>query len=485
MKLKLLWIIVVALLVVGGSVTTVAILNSPANVAANALSGVAEDMLEREDVKPIYQTLTGGSVQVSLNSIKKDGENCFGDTHLSGKLYFAEDALMLSDFDAKLGEFEFAGDAYISEEEFYIKEDKILGGAYGMNISTLADDLANSIFAADSGSEYALDQETYDSIIKMLDNVSKNKDIREDAVELLETVSEDFWKIVKDNADISSESTYLRLNGTKTKVRLITITVDAIAMENILMDAYDYLCESEDIIEFIETNEAFLVAMMRDMYPAYYPHYQETYSSLVEAYEKWMEILGERIENRCDALDPTLSLAVNIATPRMRTTLLKLWVTIGKETVLSLDCGEKGIKKTDEISLEMGGVKLSYKVYTEEELTATFIINGQNGLYVYVSVCVNQEKGMYTLTCTKTDRNDRKSWSIKGNIDTNGDTITLTIDNVTRVPATVYAARCEIIIDTDDKMPSPRKDYDTVADITENDIKAWVKKLEELGLRYE
>ncbi len=479
MKAKLLWIVIVAILVIGGSVATVAILNSPANVAANALSDLADDLLEREDIKPFYQTFTNGSVQVSVDKIKRNGEAYAEGTHVFGKAYFSEEALLLSDLDISLGEWKLAGDAYISENEFCIREDKILGGAYGMDFATLANDFANSIFAAGSGSEYALDQETYDSMMEMLNDLSQSKEMINDATELLEIVSKDMWEILTDNAQLTSKNRELRINGKKTKVRLITITLDSIAMENMIMDAYDYFCESEDVIAFIEKYEGYLHAMLREKYP--YNFDIQSDNSLVEIYKKQMETLGGRLENISERLDSFDTLSVCVATRRMSTTLLKLWIEVGEETILSLDCGEKGIKKTDAIRFETKSIKVSYIIKAEEKLTATLSVYGAEIGWHYLSISVNQEKGQYKLTLENQYKDESNKRIINGTIKTNGDTTAFTINTITQPGIElVHSVQCEVIFDTEDKMPSHKIEYKTVADITEKELDAWIEKMKEL-----
>ena len=44
----------------------------------------------------------------------------------------------------------------------------MIGGTYGVDFATLVRNLPNSIFAPDSGSSYALDEETYDQILALL-----------------------------------------------------------------------------------------------------------------------------------------------------------------------------------------------------------------------------------------------------------------------------------------------------------------------------
>ena len=160
MKTKLLITFAVALLVsMVATISGIVVFNSPKTVTAKAVADVVEDVLAREELEPIYKTLTGGSVQFSLDSAKlENGENSFENSvTIAGKTYFNKKAFMLSNFEYKVSDDSFSGNAYISNEEIYFEENKILKDVYGGEFATLADDLANSIFAPNSSSKFSFD----------------------------------------------------------------------------------------------------------------------------------------------------------------------------------------------------------------------------------------------------------------------------------------------------------------------------------------
>lgn len=494
MKAKLLLLItvfVVIALAVGGTIMAVTILKEPAVVATNALGGLVKDVLERDEIEPFCELFTSGSIEASLDGMKANGFDSFGDSSVSGKLYFSEDALMLRNVNVNLadGALDLSGDAYISEDVIYVNEQEILGGTYGINFSTLADDLANSIFAPYSGSEYALDEKTYDTIIKRLDNVSENKMMQSDLEKLSRRVFLDLWEIVLDNAALSSEVVEIDLNGKSTKVRLISITIDSLAMQNIIRAMYEYFCESEEIVAFIEKNENALCGML----DALYPYDWDAYGSLAELYKEKMRELSDTVEDLCNELEPDFSaLSINIATSRISGKLLKLWIGDDRETVLSIDCGKKGIRKTDTVTIEAGEVKILYKVDKKgiKKLGASIAIESHNQ-EIEFSISIDKKEGTYTANF-KHVKNEKNyyvtEWAASGNIATKGSAITFTIDKVNykhRINNSSdwwnrYELECEVIVKLEDEMPMPRKVYKTVADITEEDIENFVKKLEKL-----
>ena len=494
MKAKLLLIIIVIVVIalaVGGTVVAVTILKEPAVVATNALGGLAKDALERDEIKPFCELFTSGSIEASLDGMKVNGYDSFGDSSISGKLYFSEDAFMLRNVKVNLadGDVKLNGDAYISEDVVYVNEQEILGGTYGINFSSLADDFSNSIFAADSGSVYALDKETYDAIMKRLDNVSENKMMQRDLEKLSRRVFLDLWEIVLDHAELSSEVVEIDLSGKSSKVRLISITIDSLAMQNIIRAAYEYLCESKEIVAFIEKHEGALYGMLDVLYP----YDWDAYGSLAELYKKRMSELSDTVEDLCKELESDFrALSINIATSRISGKLLKLWIEDELETVLSIDCGQKGMRKTDTVTIEAGEVKIVYKVDKKgfKKLGASIAIESHNQ-EIEFSISIDKKEGTYTANFThvKNEKNYYLTeWVASGNIATKRSTTTFTIDKVNykhRINNSSdwwnrYELECEVTVKLEDEMPMPRKVYKTVADITEEDIENVVKKLEKL-----
>lgn len=493
MKTKLLIIIaIIMFILIGGTVTGVAILNRPSNIAARAITGVAEDFMRREEIKPIFDVLKSDSAEFTLGNIKTDKKDYSKDLYVSGKLYFAKDSIMLEDFYADLYGTEIYGEAYASKDTIYIYEENILHGAYGADTYSLADELEDSIFAADSKSNYALEEKFYNKLISIIENIDDNKELEKDSTNLTKVLLKDLWKIIIQNADISSENTTTRLNATKTKVRLITITVDDKAMENILWDTYDYLCDSEDILEFIDKHDDELTFFFGDTYK------NKKYTSLYKIYDAWLEDLEEEIEATCDNIDKDFeTINVNIATPKARATLLKLDVEIGDETVFSFNCGNKGIRKTDTLNVEFGNVELCYEVEKNKgnNIEITFDINSSEYQTYSISIDIDTKDNDYTATFVDsyntTGIKYQDKYVIKGTLAIKGAVTTLTIDkinnNYTQTLYDVnysttsnYKLECEFIFNARDKMPSPITSYKSISSITENHMKEWEEKIKKV-----
>lgn len=497
-------------LAVCGAVVGIVLMNQPKVVAANALEGAYEDLLEREEIAPLQDVLNGGSVQFSISDVRaydNEGFDEAEDFYLSGKLYMSKDELMLENFNYAIDGQSISGEVYVSGDEMYVYESNILGNAYGAKFSDLADELARSIFAPQSGSEYAMDEETYENIMKLLEQSDAYKSMENDAKKLAEDVSDDIWKIVIDNATVDSFNKEVRIGGEKTQSRVITISIDDRQAENIVRDVYDYLCESEDIINFLDEYEGVILVALDGSYD------KDRYSSLGEYYEEMMRESEDDVDEMCDELAGEFDeISLTVVTPTMSSTLRKLELRCDSELILSIDCGSKGIKKTDTITIKGYETTMVYTVsessssrtsaslaistgYNDE--TVKFYIDIDKNSDTYVAGYESEHKGYetvydqygyasYDVPCTYYDY-----YEIRGIYRTSGDTTTFSINSISNVYGRDYQddhrttdyreeyrveLNSEFIIDTKDKMPSARRGYMGIDDITEYDIEMWEQK---------
>ena len=492
-------IVVVALL--GVTVAGVVILNSPSIVIARTAKNTVNGFLNRGEIQPLYSTVNGGSLEFSLGEMSEtddDGEkDVFFDGKASGKLYFSKKALMLSDLDAEIDDFKISnGEVYVSRDTIYVSEDEILDGAYGLNIESLLEDLKNSIFAHNSGSDYELDEEIYEQITDVLEKLEENSKLEKDVRKLSKTILKDLAKIVVENSEITSEKTNTRIGGNKEKVRMVTITINEDAAENIIKDVYDYLCESEDIAEFIEKYEDIIISLLGDEYD------EDEYDSLKDAYDELLKDAEEYIDDICDELDDFGTIEVKIATPKAKSKLLKLEISIDDEKILSVDCGTKGIKKTDSISINIADeIEIAYSIKENNKKAVTAVIKLEiDDSTCEISYKINREKETYTIEYKETyetysGAKKTDSYVIKGDFINNRNSITMSVDTITNKYTTdfdddskdteskyVITLDASLTIKTSDRMPKVKKDFNTISDITDKDIEKWLEKIEDLDL---
>lgn len=138
---------------------------------------------------------------------------------------------------------------YYSNEAFIIKSDKLLNNAYGINIKTLREDLDKSVIAPDSGSTYALDQESFDNICKIADML--NGEQTESIENTLRTIfdiklGDEQIKELKEHYRISESKGKIELDGESINVNTTEITIDKEAVQKILSFYADTIRNIED-----------------------------------------------------------------------------------------------------------------------------------------------------------------------------------------------------------------------------------------------
>ena len=512
--------LVVGTTVVGGIVGVIAYyLNQPEIVAAHSLSNFTDDLLARNEIKPIYDTLNGGSVDFNVTDIKYSDSDEYNETFdmsVKGKFYFAEDAMMLKNFYLYSDNQSINGELYISDTEMYIKETEILKDAYGIRLSTLAEDLSESIFAANSNSDYALDKDTYETLLNVCKMLKNSDELKDDAEELYDDISKDIWEIVIESAEVTSANADVRLNGELKNKRVISIKIDEEALDAIIWNTYFYLRDSQDIMEFLDDHEDSFEPILEEITDS-------GYNSISEAYQKIMceaedDVKELRHELRASDFD---SVELKLTTPKLTSKLLKLEVKYNNELMLSLDCGEKGIKKTDTVTLLIPyTLKVTYRVTepSKNKVNAEFVIDNfdKNTDDFKIFVNINNNTGKYeagyvytyngesyidydytTGDYTYLDYSCHVAMNISGKINTVKDTTTITVDKFTLSEKTDYeydyyndytsytdyeysysvSLRSQFVIDTKDEMPDPIS-YKTIDQIRDRDLDNIIERLE-------
>ena len=481
---RLIIFIVVVVAVLGIAVAGYWFLNSPEVVAYRALRGAAIDFTEREEIKPLLNTFKKGSAEFNLNKITMGNEVPF-DGQASGKLYFSSNAFtgnafMLSDFTFKYDSIDINGDLYISDEEIYVEESQVLQGAYGAKFDELADDLSKSIFAPSSNSQYALDQETYDIIIKALESLEDNDVFSKDSKKISKKVGKDIGKIIMSYAETDSEIKEVTIDGKTMEVRIITFSFDAAAKQSIIRDVYKYLCESEDIAEFIDENEDTLAPMLETMYGI------KCEGSLRSEYTKWLTDAEDDVEKLCDKLKYSNTSDVMLTTNKKGVKLLKLELA-SKDTSISLDFGSEGVKEADEIKLVTSDFSITYAIQdndsSQRKMTLTLQLGHVTLLKSVLSINYSDERYTLVLSGMVTDTVDFRI-AIPGSISKKGKTTTFTVDSLeilylegTRIQDTTFNLDLSVTLNTIDKMPKPIMQYQSITVITDQDVHNWKAKL--------
>lgn len=340
-------ILIVALLLVALSVGAAIYLLGPKVTARNAIAGVAGDLLDRDEIKPLAQIFKKGSVSFSAEIDTQAmytpiyGDLYIGeklDLSLDGKLCFGKNSLFLQNADLHLNDFEMRGDLYIGKKYAYLESD-LVGGAVGMIKGEMTDALKSSELARE------MPEELYRELLPLMkeyDGISE--DGRSFGKSLLMEHLTDLIACVEKNATYQSETREVLLQGEPTKCRVITVTLDGEGIRAILCQLSSSL-DDERLCKLIDRNAWLLTGFL-------VPENMKIDS--LSAY------LAQRVENAAPEDDEIWTL--EIATPRFSSKLLSLRMMSEGEPVFSLDFGRDGIQKTDHITACVADSTYTYSI---------------------------------------------------------------------------------------------------------------------------
>ena len=145
--------------------------------------------------------------------------------------------------------------------------------------------------------------------------------------------------------------------------------------------------------------------------------------------------------------------------------------------VFTLDFGKDGLKKTNEITIDIDGEELTYVISenTKKAYEAELEYEGNTIL----EISIDKSNETYTLKLGD------GYLTIKGDFIQKGDTTTITVTKLTSSYSYGDGTKSTdsiktditIVIDEKDNMPDVPSDFDRISDITDKDIEKWIEDL--------
>ena len=470
MTIKMIAAVAACTTVVGGGVTTTAVMNTPKTVTANAISRMFEDVLARDEIKPIYNMLKGGSLEAQVSEVMLKGADKMKGMY-AGKVYFSKDALMLEDVMVQYGNFKIDADLYVSQDTIYLSEQEVLGGEYGINMDTLAKDFEESIFAYDSRSQkYSInDEDTYETLLEAFEDATNSKKATKDAEKILKKYLKKAVKIINKNVEYSSEGDKVRLNGEKKNVRAITVEMDEDALSNIIYEFYEFLVEDKSLVKHFEKYET--------QYAAFVEGLEGDYDSMAEWYEDILDDAEAGVEEFCEEIENSRTFQdweFILYTPKAEAKVLGMELNIGKTNIFALDFGTKGVKNTDEITLSVMDKEISYEIKKNDKDEYKANLKVEDTKIMSINVDRNDDTFEFRVG----------TYEASGKLENRGKQIYIAVEKFAYAPNGVavneYTTNLEILIKEKDRMPSIPKDFNTIADIEEADMDKVLNKISDL-----
>ena len=466
---KIIIIAVVAVLVCIGTVgAVVAILNSPKQVASRALENLVDELLERDEIEPLTQILNGGSVEFTadseaLNDLLKT-KTPYG---VSGKIYFAEKALLVDEFTLIAGNKMINADLYCSEDMIYVENSEIMNGVWGLEKGELYHTWSGSVFAPNSGHDFALDKATFDvvgEILKALDE-DLDKDMIADLEALSDRYLEKAWKLIAKHAEFESEKDEVRINKERKNARVITITLDDQAVIAIMEDFYEYLSEDEKLADLVEEYGDRLTTVLEEVYEI---------DDVTAAYEECLAEIGKDVETAVAKVEAQMEheIIITMVTPTMSAEVLMLNVEYDKADYATIQFGHDGIHKTDCISVNIPGtLEFTYEIKKDnkDEFLAEMKLNGA----MLASLEIDRDEETYEL----------KLWdfyTVEGITKSKSGKSTVTVDKLSMGELETYEnLGITLVFDKKDEMPEPETEITPIFTAKGDDLEACMKEMRE------
>lgn len=145
---------------------------------------------------------------------------------------------------------------YVNAQALAVDGPLVGGAAYGFDLNTLAENLPGSIFAPDSGSSFALDEETYNEILAMLSGelpepaVMNSAAMDTEAVQQAAAVLKEAYSGILEDilAEMTIETTEaaVEVNGVSVPVNQVRCGVDGDGIINMMLISLDVLANNTD-----------------------------------------------------------------------------------------------------------------------------------------------------------------------------------------------------------------------------------------------
>lgn len=179
-----------------------------------------------------YSSGSTGSFDIKLVS---DAENSAGMVQVKGQvLESGEDSAAL----------------YYSPKELVLDCGSALPDVYGVDLVNLKSNLAKSILAPDSGSRYALDEDSYNAILSSLESTSKASTLPAEAGALGEKYGALFVKTMCEEGEVSKNSDSVDVGSSSIRANVVTVTLDAPALAAVMSDLNDEAQRDADLHSF-------------------------------------------------------------------------------------------------------------------------------------------------------------------------------------------------------------------------------------------
>ena len=315
----------------------------------------------------------------------------------------------------------------------------------------------------------ALAEEEFKTVTELLTAIDEelDRELEKDLEKLVKRYGKKVWKVFCENAEFESETGSVRINKERKNARTITITLDGDALGVIVEDMVDYVLEDDKLRDLvIKYGDRFA-----DMLEAEFD-----IEDIADTYDGWMEELEDNANDIVDTIELTVKedIVITLVTPTMNSDLLMLTAEYDEAEIFSVEFGHEGLRKTDCISLKLGGamdIVYSISEDSKDEYKSTLEVEGEK----VATMEIDKKKDTYQLElvdlCT-----------VKGDMSSKGKTHTLTVDSVIVDGEKFEKLGITLTFNEKDKMPEAEDDVKSLLSLNEEELNTWSERLEEMEL---
>lgn len=478
---KLIMVFVAAIVLIVGVCVAVSLIvaGQPKNIVGSALSGLSDDLMERQELSAIMKAMDGGSFEMAFenNGALPDIPN---DLSLGGKIYFSEDALMAENIYVTYDGAKLLAGAYLDEDGFYVTNEDILGGTWGITRGQTQKQFENSVFYYESDSEYALPEEAsvaISHILAMYDD-GVDLDLCEDIEEVAERYTKEIWELICEYGDFDKETDEVRIGGERVDCRVVTLTLNDRAQKRVVRKLLQYWENDKALLKLVESYGKLVEDMAEDMDEA-------ADLDVVQSYRDLIDLVMEKYDEALEDSDVELAdIKVTVCTPKMSSTLLKLKITYDRNEILSVDFGPEGLAESEKISVKMYDTTVVYEITenSDELYKAALRVEYDASGSTY------EGSNKQTVATIKVDR-ERETFSVtvaeqvklSGTFESTKKGLTISMNKIEANETTMNPSLI-LTIKHKDRMPKREKTINSAFDINEETLQTWQENIREHAL---
>jgi len=305
------------------------------------------------------------------------------------------------------------------------------------------------------------------------------KDLEKDLTKVTERYAKVVIKSIEKHAEYESEKDDVKVSGKRIDARVITVEIDDKDLVKIMEDIVKELENDKELKKTIEKYSDYFEDALISAGAL------EDGKDLVDYYDELVEQLSEAVEEMDDTIPEDSGMIMELVTPNLSAKLLKLSVygmTDGKkgDKIVGLDVGEKGIKKTDTIEIEVGE-STSYTFEISENTSAEYSASLEMTAYGTTSkvlkIDVDRKDKDFKVSFP-----DLNSIVVRGSYKKSSGRLELSLDSIKTSEEEIKDIDVTLILDEKDSPKNiiAEKDVKNILSITEADITKIGGNLEKL-----